>query len=98
MYYTYILECSDKSYYTGVTNNIERRLWEHNEGISEDSYTKSRLPVKLIYFEEYQDVNDAISREKQIKGWSRQKKLARAKGHTHRLIQLSKCHTSASSV
>lgn len=98
MYYVYIIECLDKSLYTGVTNNIERRLWEHNEGIGDDSYTKSRLPVKLIYHEEHKFVNDAISREKQIKGWSKSKKLALSNGFIYKLKQLSKSHTSASSV
>ena len=97
MYYTYILKCVDNSYYTGVTNNVERRLWEHNEGITDDSYTKSRLPVCLVYYEEYQNVNDAIAREKQIKGWSRAKKIARSKGQVDELKKLSRSHASTGS-
>lgn len=70
----YILLCSDKSYYTGSTKQeIEARVWEHNEGIYE-SYTKSRRPVKLVFTETYERLTDGYARERQIKGWSREKK------------------------
>ncbi|EEQ96499.1 GIY-YIG catalytic domain protein [Brucella intermedia LMG 3301] len=72
----YILRCADGSYYTGLTKqNIEARLWEHNEGIY-DSYTKKRRPVELVFTETYDRIVDAIARERQIKGWSRAKKEA----------------------
>lgn len=72
----YILRCADGSYYTGLTKqNIDARLWEHNEGIYE-SYTKRRLPVKIVFTETYDRIVDAIVRERQIKGWSRAKKEA----------------------
>ncbi len=67
-YYVYIVECADKSYYTGVTNNIEGRLWEHNAGINKTSYTYTRRPVILKYCENFQNIQQAISWEKQIKG------------------------------
>ncbi len=86
----YIVECSDSSYYTGITNNIDRRLAEHNEGDNPKSYTFSRRPVKLVYHEEYTNPYYAIAREKQIKGWSRKKKTAMIKGEWHRLPGLSK--------
>jgi putative endonuclease len=73
-YYVYIVECADKSYYTGMTNDIERRLQEHNNGSNTNSYTYSRRPVMLKYCEHFQYVNDAILWEKQLKGWSRKKK------------------------
>lgn len=73
-FYVYILHCGDNSYYVGVTNNIERRETEHIEGYNETSYTHSRQPVKLVYVEQFQYINDAIKREKQIKGWTRSKK------------------------
>jgi putative endonuclease len=73
--YVYILKCSDGSYYTGVTNNIERRLQEHNSS-SHDSYVSARLPFELFYYEEFNSPSIAIEREKQIKGWSRAKKEA----------------------
>ncbi len=72
----YILRCADGSYYTGLTKqNIEARLWEHNEGIY-DSYTKKCRPVELVFTETYDRIVDAIARERQIKGWSRAKKEA----------------------
>ena len=75
--YVYILECSDGSYYTGVTNNIERRLWEHEHKENLDCYTATRLPVILKYCAHfYGDPKNAIAFEKRIKGWSRAKKEA----------------------
>jgi putative endonuclease len=62
--YVYILECADSSYYTGVTNNIERRLNEHNEGIDPESYTYSRRPLVLKHYEYYTDPEQAIMWEK----------------------------------
>ncbi len=88
--YVYILECSDGSFYTGVTNNVERRLAKHNEGISHKSYTYKRRPVKLVYFEDHTDPYYAIAREKQIKGWSRRKKIAMINGEWEKLPGLSK--------
>ena len=73
-YYVYILKCSDSSYYTGLTNNIERRFQEHQSGENNTSYTFNKRPVELVFCEEFLDVNQAISFEKQIKGWSRKKK------------------------
>jgi len=71
----YILECADGSYYTGSTKDLERRLWEH-QNIVGANYTKKRLPVKLIYYEEYSRIDEAFYREKQVQGWSRKKKEA----------------------
>jgi len=88
-YYVYILECSDKSYYTGVTNNLEKRLAEHQAG-DIHGYTSARLPVKIIYSASFSDINEAIKCEKQIKGCSRKKKEALIRGDFDSLIQLSK--------
>jgi putative endonuclease len=72
----YIVRCSDGSYYTGLTKQeVEARLWEHNEGIY-DGYTRKRRPVVLVFTETYDRIVDAIERERQIKGWSRAKKEA----------------------
>jgi putative endonuclease len=79
-YSVYIVHCVDGSYYTGVTNNLERRLSEHNDGMDPCSYTHSRRPVCLVYSEEFGDIEDAIDAEKQIKGWSRKKKEALIQG------------------
>ncbi|MCX6744899.1 MAG: GIY-YIG nuclease family protein [Candidatus Parcubacteria bacterium] len=75
-YHVYIVECSDKSYYTGVTNSVERRVWEHNNDKNTNHYTYSRRTVILKFVETYEDINDAIAREKQIKRWNRKKKEA----------------------
>jgi putative endonuclease len=76
IYYVYILKCSDESYYTGVTNNLERRLNEHQYGVNEGSYTYFRRPVELKFFEEFKYINQAIEIEKKIKKWSKGKKKA----------------------
>jgi len=74
MNYVYILECIDNSLYTGYTNNIEKRLKTHNSGKG-SKYTRSRLPVKLIYFEEFETKIEAMKREYYIKQMSRNDKL-----------------------
>ena len=91
-YYIYILQCFDGSYYTGVTNNVEKRFYEHREGLINGCYTHDRRPIKLLYVEEYGNVLEAITREKQIKGWSRQKKEALIAGDFERLSKLSKLY------
>lgn len=85
----YILECNDGSYYTGSTNDLDGRLQEHNEGFGAN-YTKKRIPVKLIYYEEFQNIDAAFKREKQIQNWSRAKKEALMKGELEKLIELAK--------
>lgn len=74
MYYVYILKCCDNTLYTGYTNDIQKRLKTHNNGKGA-KYTRSRLPVELIYFEKYDFKNDAMKREYQIKQLSRHQKL-----------------------
>jgi putative endonuclease len=74
-YFIYILECRDKSLYTGYTNNLEKRLKAHNELKSGAKYTKSRRPVKLKYFEEYESLSKALKREIEIQGLTRQEKI-----------------------
>ena len=88
----YILECADGSYYTGSTNNLERRLQQHQNGEGAN-YTKKHLPVKLVYFEEFQRIDDAFYREKQVQGWSRKKKEALINGCFDKLSNLSKNYT-----
>ena len=89
-YYVYIVECKDWSYYTGVCNDLERRMHEHNTGHDESSYTFERRPVELKHFEIFNDVNQAIAREKQLKGWSRKKKQALIAGNIGKLKELAK--------
>ena len=73
-YYIYILKCSDSSYYTGVKNNVEKRLVDHNSGDSVTSYTFKRRPVELVYYQKFNDIKQAIELEKQIKGRAEEKK------------------------
>jgi len=72
-WYTYILECSDKSFYAGITNNLKLRLAEHNTGKGA-LWTSIRRPVKLVYAEQHPDKSQARKREIEIKGWRREKK------------------------
>ena len=74
MNYTYILECSDGSFYTGWTNNLEKRIICHNKGKGA-KYTRGRLPLKLVYFEEFIEKRDAQKREYVIKHLTRNDKL-----------------------
>ena len=71
--YTYILKCADGSFYTGATNDLEHRLKQHHSGKGA-RYIKCRLPVKLVYWEEFENVKDAFYREKQIKRLSKKRK------------------------
>ncbi|CAM1357839.1 GIY-YIG nuclease family protein [Tenacibaculum xiamenense] len=75
-YMVYILECSDSTYYTGITSNLEKRILEHSRGLKIGSYTFTRRPVELVFYCEFTDVNLAIEKEKQIKKWSKAKKRA----------------------
>lgn len=75
MFYVYILECNDNTLYTGYTIDINERIIKHNEGVGA-KYTRGRLPVKLVYLEEYENKSDALKREYALKKLSRQKKLA----------------------
>ena len=73
-FWVYILGSSTGTLYVGMTNDLERRLFEHREGIVSGFASRYRL-TRLLYFEETADVFEAIAREKQIKGWSRRKKV-----------------------
>jgi putative endonuclease len=89
-YHVYILKCSDGSYYTGITNNIERRLIEHQSGENPTCYTFKRRPWELVFNEVFNDVNQAIAFEKQVKGWRREKKEAIINGKWDLLPELAK--------
>ena len=91
--YTYILRCSDNSYYTGSTVDIDARLWQHQNGEGAN-YTKKHLPVHLVYLEEHDQIDDAFYREKQIQGWSRAKKEALIENNYEKLPDLSKSKNS----
>lgn len=74
-YCVYILECSDGSLYVGCTNNIDKRIKQHNESRLGAHYTKIRRPVVLKYSESFETLIEARRREAEIKGWRREKKL-----------------------
>ena len=76
-YYVYILSNATKTViYTGVTNDLVRRVWQHREHIDPDSFTARFDVNRLVFYEVYEDVQAAIAREKQIKSWNRKRKNA----------------------
>ncbi|EKD25839.1 MAG: hypothetical protein ACD_79C01473G0001, partial [uncultured bacterium] len=93
--YTYILECADGSFYTGSTINLKHRLIEH-ENCEGSEYTKSHLPIKLVYYETFNTIDKAFAREKQIQNWSRAKTIALINQDVELLQQLSKNKTNGS--
>ena len=86
----YILECADGSYYTGSTNDLQRRFIEHQNGLC-SNHTRKRLPVKLLYSEAYPRVEQAFYSEKQVQGWNRKKKEALVEGRLQELPELAEC-------
>ena len=88
--FVYILKCSDDTYYTGSTIDLEKRTDQHQSGLGAN-YTRKRLPVELVYVEEYNRIDEAFHREKQIHKWSQKKKVALVNGEIDDLRLLSKC-------
>jgi len=89
MFWVYILQCSDNSYYTGHTDNLETRLYQHHNRIFPTCYTATRLALKLVYSEQYPGRIEALSAEKQIQGWGRKKKEALISGDWDKLSYLA---------
>ncbi len=89
MAHMYILECVDGSFYVGSTVDLERRLAQHQLGEGA-AYTRTRRPVRLVYFSEFDRVEDAYAREKQVQGWGRAKRRALIDGNWDALPALSK--------
>ncbi len=89
MAWMYILECSDGSYYVGSTTDLERRIWEHNEGLG-GKYTARRRPVKLAYAAEFTSIAETYEREKQVQGWGRAKREALIRGDYDALPELAR--------
>jgi putative endonuclease len=95
--------CADGSFYVGITNNLEFRLGQHNFGTDLRAYTFRRRPVVLVHSSEFQHVDEAISWEKQLKGWSRAKKQALIDNDWRKLSRLARnayvrhCRPSTSS-
>jgi putative endonuclease len=92
--YMYILKCSDGSYYTGSTKNLEYRLFQHKSGKGAN-HTKNRLPVVLVYLEFYDRIEDAFHREKQIQRWTRAKKEALISRDMDLLKRLAQCRNNS---
>jgi putative endonuclease len=90
--YVYILLCSNGKYYTGSTIDLERRLIQHQNGEG-SNFTKKYLPVELVYIEEFQRIDQAFYREKQIQGWNRLKKEALINGENNLLPGFAKNYT-----
>ena len=88
-FWVYILKCADGSYYTGHTDNLEKRISEHQAGITE-GYTSTRLPIRLVFSQECPTRLEALASERQIKGWSRKKKEAMIRGDWAEVSRLAK--------
>ena len=89
-YFVYMLRCSDDSFYIGSTSNLPKRVSEHELGVIENSYTHSRRPVQLEWAQEFPNHEEAFAFERQIKGWSRAKKIALIRGdweEIHRIVR-----------
>jgi putative endonuclease len=92
--YMYILRCADGTYYTGSTTDLEKRLLQHQKGEGAN-YTRKNLPVELVYSEEYERIDEAFAREKQVQGWSQKKKEALMNSDTDSLKNLSECRNKS---
>ena len=91
-FYAYIVRCRDASYYTGQTDDLEKRISDHNSG-GLSAYARKRRPVKLVLAEEFYTREEALARERQLQGWSRAKKEALIAGNWDRLCLLSRSAT-----
>ncbi len=90
MYFVYILQCCDRSYYVGLSEDVANRVGVHNAGLG-PAYTARRLPVRLVYQDSYPVFEEAVRCEKQLKGWSRAKKEAFIAGDAELLSNLAAC-------
>ena len=97
IYYVYILKCADGLTYTGITNDISRRLDEHEKGLNKNCFTYKRRPLELIFHQEFNDIEQAIYFEKKIKNWSGKKKLALANDDFDMLQILAECRNASHS-
>jgi putative endonuclease len=86
--WAYIVECGDGSYYVGSTVDLPRRLWEHNQGLGA-TYTRHRLPVRLVWSAQFERIDEAFAFEKRVQGWARRKRQALIEGRLGDLGWLS---------
>ena len=89
MFWLYILRCCDSSYYVGHTDDLEQRISDHQSG-GISVYTRKRRPLRLVLSESFSTREDALARERQVKGWSRAKKEALINGNWVRLSRLAR--------
>ena len=88
-FWVYMLQCVDQSYYVGHTNDLEKRILEHQTG-ELDGYTATRRPVRIVFTQEFPSREEALATELQIKGWSRQKKYALVRGDWSEISRLAR--------
>jgi putative endonuclease len=88
-FWTYMLYCGDRSFYAGHTDNLETRIFEHEQGMASD-YTARRRPVKLVWSQEFATRMEALEAERKIKGWNRAKKMALIRGDWGLISSLAK--------
>ena len=93
-YNVYILRCSDNSLYTGITNDLERRVNEHNDRKFPAAYTFKRRPVVLVWYQDFTEPNQEIYFEKKLKGWSKANKEALIKGDFDMIETLAECRNA----
>jgi putative endonuclease len=95
-FWVYIVRCADNSYYTGHTDNLEKRLAAHKSGEIE-GYTATRLPIRVLFSEEFSTRQEALERERQIKGWTREKKAALVRGEWKEVSRLARSKNPSTS-
>ncbi|NOU15058.1 MAG: GIY-YIG nuclease family protein [Methylococcaceae bacterium] len=96
-FWVYILQCADDSYYTGHTDNLEKRVAEHHSGAITSCYTHKRRPLQLVFSQDFSTREEALASEQQIKGWSRKKKEAMMRGDWAEVSRLAKSKSTNSS-
>jgi predicted GIY-YIG superfamily endonuclease len=93
-FWVYILRCADGSYYTGHTDNLEKRIGEHTSGAIASCYTFKRRPLERVFSQDFPTREEALASEQQIKGWSRKKKEAMIRGDWAEVSRLARSSTS----
>jgi len=96
-FWVYILQCADDSYYTGHTDNLEKRIAEHHAGAITTCYTHKRRPLQLVFSQDFPTREEALASEQQIKGWGRKKKEAMMRGDWAEVSRLAKSKSTNSS-
>lgn len=93
MFWVYIIKCRDQSFYTGHTDNLDKRLYQHKSGEIKTCYTFTRRPIELVFQQIFETREEALASERQIKGWSRAKKIAMINGDWNKVSRLAKSKT-----